>query len=158
MTTIVAVKGMLNWYLSLPANQDHDLTNLEWIMINQALVLGARLDLLVTPLLRDILDLQHTHRQIILRLESAVRAQADEQDVFKTFLARCQKLQRWWLANRERSGRIMEPSVSTNPIGSTAGMDEVTVTMTAEPPLAFQGFNWEDLQFDPGMGEWSIEG
>ena len=111
MTVIVTVTGMLNWYLSIPANQDRDLTNIEFMMMNQALVSAVRLDLQVTPSLRGLLDLQHTYRQIILRLKSAAKVNAHEHDTFHTFLARCQKLQQWWLKQREPS----EPSADSSP-------------------------------------------
>ena len=154
MAIIVAVTGMLNWYLSIPANQDHDLTNLEFIMINQALILAVRLDLLATPPLRALLDLQHMYRQIMLRLQSAAKADADEQDVFHSFLARGQKLQQWWLKHQEGSENSVQVSLAANQEQTTNVMNEATIANNiAELLPGFEDFDWENIQCEFLDGE-----
>lgn len=107
--SISAVKSLLSVFLVMQEGQEFAITNTGWIMLGYALSLGVRLDILagscgVSPatakLLRRSLDIRHTLRHVILRLESAQSTGVDirgDPDSFFHLLRRAKAIDAWYV-------------------------------------------------------------
>lgn len=127
--------------------QENVLSNLEWIILSCGLSFSARFDVLaaaprishLTQHLRRSLDIRHTLRQVILRLESIVSLNEDsvgDRDTFYHFLQRAQAIEAWHLRQTEHSSLSTPTSINLTPThgdDTTPGMGEVT---SATEPIA----------------------
>ncbi|KAF4340208.1 cercosporin resistance [Fusarium beomiforme] len=172
-----AAKSLISVILLLPQGDEDTMPNIGWIMLYCAVSLSVRLDLVAAQPenaqtaghLRRILDMPHTLRQIVLRMESASNSNPGdgESDPYFGLARRARRIERWYL---ERCGPVESPEV-----GSLFGSTETSPSnpFTAEmglTPSSFQDAGlvpsfqitgesddmWmtnilADLEVDPGM-------
>lgn len=108
-SSINAVRSLISVLLVLPPGEEAAMSNIGWIMIYCGLSLAVRLDLTVangnlsgsTSHLRRFLDMHHTLRQIVLRLEAAsaseLNTSSDGRSSFQDLLRRILRLEKWYL-------------------------------------------------------------
>lgn len=145
--------------LVLAPREEFTLTNLSWIMLHRGISFAIRLDLATTSAsiahltehLHRLLDLRHTLRQIVLRLESAVSPIEDDtgdRDTFYHLCHRARSLEKWYIENF--------PSTSATRTGDSRdlglNMDTSTaidadVTQRQLPQLIFSEAVGPDLFF-----------
>lgn len=101
-------KSLMNIFLAMPPGQERVLSNLGWIIFSCGLSFSVRFDVLMadprtshlTKHFRRCLDIRHTLRQVILRLESVVSPELDnndDRDAFYHFLRRARATEAWHL-------------------------------------------------------------
>lgn len=106
--------------------QENVLSNLEWIILSCGLSFSARFDVLataprishLTQHLRRSLDIRHTLRQVVLRLESIVSLGEDsagDRDTFYHFLQRAQTIEAWHLRQTEHSSLSTSTNINVTP-------------------------------------------
>ena len=134
------------------------MTNMGWIMMSCGLSLAVRLDILakdpriahMTQHLVRFLDIRHSLRQIILRLERAAtpkRDKDDDPDAFTQLLRRARIIESWYL---------QQPGASSNssPAPTTqAGVGAPPVIITPVPDLAITASSSLDVSSGGGLGE-----
>ncbi|KAL6360767.1 hypothetical protein LRP88_06475 [Fusarium phalaenopsidis] len=118
--SISAAKSLISVVLVLPQGEEGAMPNTGWIMLYCAVSLAVRLDLVAaqaenaqtTGHLRRILDMPHTLRQIVLRMEAASGPDAGdgEKDPFYGLSRRARRIEKWYL---ERCGPTDSPDVSS---------------------------------------------
>ncbi|KAM0345567.1 hypothetical protein ACHAPU_006220 [Fusarium lateritium] len=104
---MTAAKSLISVILLLPQGEEDTMPNIGWIMLYCAVSLAVRLDLVaVQPEntqsaghLRRILDMPHTLRQIVLRMEatSGQNAAHGEADPYYGLARRARHIERWYL-------------------------------------------------------------
>ncbi|KAF5021744.1 hypothetical protein F66182_6194 [Fusarium sp. NRRL 66182] len=102
-----AAKSLISVILVLPHGEEIAMPNTGWIMLYCAVSLAVRLDLVaaqgenaqITGHLRRILDMPHTLRQIVLRIEAASGPEPGEgaQDPFYGLARRARRIEKWYL-------------------------------------------------------------
>ncbi|KAF4441526.1 cercosporin resistance [Fusarium acutatum] len=144
-----AAKSLISVILLLPQGDEDTMPNIGWIMLYCAVSLSVRLDLVAAQPenaqtaghLRRILDMPHTLRQIVLRMESASNSNPGdgESDPYFGLAKRARRIERWYL---ERCGPVESPEV-----GSLFGSTE---TSPSNPFTADIGLTPSSFQ-DPGL-------
>lgn len=144
-----AAKSLISVILLLPQGDEDTMPNIGWIMLYCAVSLSVRLDLVAAQPensqtaghLRRILDMPHTLRQIVLRMESASNSNPGdgESDPYFGLARRARRIERWYL---ERCGPAESPEV-----GSLFGSTE---TSPSNPFTADIGLTPSSFQ-DPGL-------
>ncbi|KAF5632776.1 cercosporin resistance [Fusarium sp. NRRL 52700] len=144
-----AAKSLISVILLLPQGDEDTMPNIGWIMLYCAVSLSVRLDLVAAQPenaqtaghLRRILDMPHTLRQIVLRMESASNSNPGdgESDPYFGLARRARRIERWYL---ERCGPVESPEV-----GSLFGSTE---TSPSNPFTADIGLTPSSFQ-DPGL-------
>ncbi|KAG5750080.1 hypothetical protein H9Q69_001281 [Fusarium xylarioides] len=144
-----AAKSLISVILLLPQGDEDTMPNIGWIMLYCAVSLSVRLDLVAAQPenaqtaghLRRILDMPHTLRQIVLRMESASNSNPGdgESDPYFGLARRARRIERWYL---ERCGPVESPEV-----GSLFGSTE---TSPSNPYTADIGLTPSSFQ-DPGL-------
>lgn len=147
-TSMSAVRSLVGVILVLPPGEEDAVSNTEWIMLYCGLSMAVRLDLIAahgstsgaTHHLRRFLDMPHTLRQIVLRLESATSPDLDatgDRDAFYHLASRARRLEEWYLeccsqaqlletgglADIHLSGDTKTSHSSNSGLGSTAMSD-----------------------------------
>ncbi|KAF4974446.1 hypothetical protein FZEAL_8646 [Fusarium zealandicum] len=118
--SVSAAKSLISVVLVLPQGEEGAMPNTGWVMLYCAVSLAVRLDLVAaqadnahtTGHLRRILDMPHTLRQIVLRMEAASKPDGPggEKDPFSGLSRRARRIERWYL---ERSGPTDSPDVGS---------------------------------------------
>ncbi|KAM0433902.1 hypothetical protein ACHAPT_003845 [Fusarium lateritium] len=118
--SISAAKSLISVVLVLPQGEEGAMPNTGWIMLYCAVSLAVRLDLVAaqaenaqtTGHLRRILDMPHTLRQIVLRMEAASGPDLGdgEKDPFYGLSRRARRIEKWYL---ERCGPTDSPDVAS---------------------------------------------
>lgn len=135
--SISAAKSLISIVLILPHGEEGVLPNIGWIMMYCGLSLAVRLDLVaaqssisqITQHLRRILDMPHTLRQVVLRLEAATSQEEDmepDRDPFYRFVKRVRHIEEWYLehskqldSSEQRTLHAATDSLTINPQPST---------------------------------------
>lgn len=108
---IHAVRLMINTLVTMAPGDEYGLSNIEWITMHCALSLAARMDIVAASSgigatqARRALDMPHSLRQVLLRLESASDGTLDQggdHDPFHQLARRVRRLEEWHLARLER--------------------------------------------------------
>ncbi|KAM5342328.1 hypothetical protein ACJ41O_013294 [Fusarium nematophilum] len=178
--SISAAKSLISVVLVLPHGEEGAMPNTGWIMLYCAVSLAVRLDLVAaqaenaqtTGHLRRILDMPHTLRQIVLRMDAASGPDMGdgERDPFYGLARRARRIERWYL---ERSGptgsspdvaSLFSSSVSSPNAFSTADMGLTpssfgaegsaivpSLQVTSESDEAWTANLLADLDVDMGM-------
>lgn len=181
--SISAARSLFGMILVLPPGEEGAVSNIGWITMQCALSLAVRLDLDAaygsasdfTRHLSHFLDMPHTLRQIVLRLESAASSDVDatsDRDTFYYLAQRARRLESWYLEQhglakaRAARGAEDEAGISllsvipdsglqdmglgqrtgTNPISSTTSVDSEAWT----PNISWDG----DDAHAASMGEY----
>ncbi|KAF5547968.1 cercosporin resistance [Fusarium napiforme] len=144
-----AAKSLISVILLLPQGDEDTMPNIGWIMLYCAVSLSVRLDLVAAQPenaqtaghLRRILDMPHTLRQIVLRMESASNSNPGdgESDPYFGLARRARRIERWYL---ERCGPVESPEVGS--------LFESTETSPSNPFTADIGLTPSSFQ-DPGL-------
>ncbi|KAF5238346.1 hypothetical protein FANTH_10379 [Fusarium anthophilum] len=172
-----AAKSLISVILLLPQGDEDTMPNIGWIMLYCAVSLSVRLDLVAAQPenaqtaghLRRILDMPHTLRQIVLRMESASNSNPGdgESDPYFGLARRARRIERWYL---ERCGPVESPEVGslfgsteTSPSNPFTGDIGLTPSSFQDPGLVpslqitgESDDTWmtnilADLEVDPGM-------
>lgn len=125
---VFAVSPLINIIITLPAGGEVGMSNIEWITLYCAFSLAARLDVLAahpsmcqsTQQIRGMLDMPHTLRQVVLRLESASGRDVDatgDRDAFFQLAQKASRLEEWYLEQMKSCD-----SGPTSP-GTSSGID-----------------------------------
>ncbi|KPM43790.1 hypothetical protein AK830_g2768 [Neonectria ditissima] len=113
-SSISAVRSLISMVLVLPQGEEGAMSNIGWIVIYCGLSLAVRLDLTAAKgsvsifgqHLRQLLDMPHTLRQIILRLEAAASSEADtaagDHHPFQDLTKRVSRLEEWYFTHVNR--------------------------------------------------------
>lgn len=112
--SISAARSLFGMILVLPPGEEGAVSNIGWITMQCALSLAVRLDLDAaygsasefTRHLSHFLDMPHTLRQIVMRLESAASSDVDEtgdRDTFYYLAQRARRLESWYLEQHGRA-------------------------------------------------------
>ncbi|KAJ3502906.1 hypothetical protein NM208_g16622 [Fusarium decemcellulare] len=175
--SISAAKSLISVVLVLPQGEEGAMVNTGWIMLYCAVSLAVRLDLVAaqaenaqtTGHLRRILDMPHTLRQIVLRMEAASGTDVGEgeNDPFYSLAARARRIERWYL---ERAGPTDSPDVGSifgSSVSSPTAYPELGMTpgsfgdtshivpslqVTGETDDTWTTNLLADLEADTGMG------
>ncbi|CAK7228516.1 hypothetical protein SBRCBS47491_006931 [Sporothrix bragantina] len=120
-TVVTASRSLISFMLNMTLGEEFVVTNMAWVMLSCGMSLAVRLDVLlrdgrIAPLaqhLGHVLDIQHSMRQIILRLESAASAyasnEAASENTFQQFLQRARAIESW---HAKQLPNIVSPSLS----------------------------------------------
>ncbi|PCD31955.1 hypothetical protein QX201_009074 [Fusarium graminearum] len=137
-----AAKSLISVVLLLPQGEEDSMPNIGWIMLYCAVSLAVRLDLVAAQPenaqtaghLRRILDMSHTLRQIVLRMEAA--SGPDTGDVepspYWDLARRARRIERWHM---DRCGPVESPEVGS-------------IFASSEPSPA-NPFSGADMEFSP---------
>lgn len=161
-TSMSAARSLMSMILVLPPGEEHAVSNTEWIVLYCGLSLAARLDLIaahgstsgVTQHLRRFLEMPHTLRQIVLRLESAACSEVDatgDRDGFFHLARRAHRLEEWYLerCNQTQSIDADGHDESRRDYNDAAPRDE---TEAMEPQANWAPGPSLDYAFDPELG------
>lgn len=174
-----AAKSLISVILILPQGDEDSMPNIGWIMLYCAVSLAVRLDLIaaqpehaqIAGHLRRILDMPHTLRQIVLRMEAASGPDTGdtEPDPYWGLARRARRIETWYL---DRCGPVESPEIGSlftsseaspsNPFSGTdigfspsSFQDASTIPslqITGEPePEPWMTNLLADLEVDPGM-------
>ncbi|RKL31786.1 hypothetical protein BFJ70_g9575 [Fusarium oxysporum] len=172
-----AAKSLISVILLLPQGDEDTMPNIGWIMLYCAVSLSVRLDLVAAQPenaqtaghLRRILDMPHTLRQIVLRMESASNSNPGdgESDPYFGLARRARRIERWYL---ERCGPVESPEVGSlfgstetspsNPFTGDIGLTPSpfqdpglvpSLQITGESDDTWMTNILADLEVDPGM-------
>ncbi|KAF5658865.1 cercosporin resistance protein [Fusarium heterosporum] len=148
--SMTAAKSLISVILLLPQGDEDTMPNIGWIMLYCAVSLAVRLDLVAAQPentqsaghLRRILDMPHTLRQIVLRMEatSGQNTAYGEADPYYGLARRARHIERWYL---ERCAPAESPEM-----GSLFASNETSPSnpfTTAEMGLTPSSFH------EPGM-------
>jgi hypothetical protein len=181
--SISAARSLFGMILVLPPGEEGAVSNIGWITMQCALSLAVRLDLDAaygsasefTRHLSHFLDMPHTLRQIVMRLESAASSDVDEtgdRDTFYYLAQRGRRLESWYLGQHDRAktrvtigaqdavdrsyrsetqhsdlqGLGHGQGIATNPVSSTTSVDSEAWT----PNISWDG----DDAHAASMGEY----
>ncbi|CAG7557940.1 unnamed protein product [Fusarium equiseti] len=145
-----AAKSLISVILILPQGEEDSMPNIGWIMLYCAVSLAVRLDLIagqpenaqVAGHLRRILDMPHTLRQIVLRMEAASGGET-EPDPYWGLARRARRIEQWYL---ERSGPVESPEV-----GSLFGSNEASPTNPFSGDMGFTPSSFQDTGMVPSL-------
>ncbi|KAJ4136457.1 hypothetical protein NW768_004070 [Fusarium equiseti] len=145
-----AAKSLISVILILPQGEEDSMPNIGWIMLYCAVSLAVRLDLIagqpenaqVAGHLRRILDMSHTLRQIVLRMEAASGGDTDP-DPYWGLARRARRIEQWYL---ERSGPVESPEV-----GSLFGSSEASPTNPFSGDMGFTPSSFQDTGMVPSL-------
>ncbi|KAF4452976.1 hypothetical protein F53441_4207 [Fusarium austroafricanum] len=172
-----AAKSLISVILLLPPGDEDLMPNVGWIMLYCAVSLSVRLDLIAAQPenaqtaghLRRVLDMPHTLRQIVLRMEAAAGPNTSdgEPDPYHGLARRARRIERWY---HERCGPVESPEVGsifasneTSPSNAFTGDIGITPSsfqdagsvpsfqVTGEPDDTWMTNILADLEVDPGM-------
>lgn len=157
LTTVVsASRSLVSFLLSMTPCEEFVITNMAWVMLSCGLSLAVRLDVLVkdpriAPLTQQIvhfLDIRHTLRQIILRLESAAAANTAAEtagpNTFHQFLKRARAIESW---HQQRSVVSSSPGsiISGHSSGSAGAGPSSATTSLSNPDTLLQPMDSSSL-------------
>lgn len=157
--SISAIRSLLSVVLVLPHGEEGIISNVGWISCYCALSLAVRLDLLaghkdlsfMTQHLRQFLDMSHTLRQIVMRLDAATTQDTDargDRDTFYHLGLRARRLEKWYLERlKELETRNSENEVNTAQGQGTSSSGPVITVSTAG--------SWETSESIPEFQELS---
>ncbi|QPC79203.1 hypothetical protein HYE68_009955 [Fusarium pseudograminearum] len=137
-----AAKSLISVVLLLPQGEEDSMPNIGWIMLYCAVSLAVRLDLVAAQPensqtaghLRRILDMSHTLRQIVLRMEAASGPNTGdiEPSPYWDLARRARRIERWYM---DRCGPVESPEVGS-------------IFASSEPSPA-NPFSGTDMEFTP---------
>lgn len=131
----MATKSIIDLCQSLSSEEEHVVTNLEWITLYCGLSLGARLDIVaaqpqirhLTKHLRRLSDMQHLLRQVSLRMEASSSDDVDDagdRSAMHHLAKRVDLLEKWHLSRLpEQVSSSSTPSVTFTPQSGYVGND-----------------------------------
>ncbi|KAF5023546.1 hypothetical protein F66182_4413 [Fusarium sp. NRRL 66182] len=126
-----AARSLISITLLMPQGEEVAMSNMGWIMIHCGLNMAVRLDLIAargsisrsTQHLRRFLDMPHTLRQVVLRLEATPGPEAPADHPFNDLAKRVRRLEEWYLAQAERqSAESTRPPVCDQPTNMPVGV------------------------------------
>ncbi|CAK7204826.1 hypothetical protein SEUCBS139899_007588 [Sporothrix eucalyptigena] len=135
-TVVSASRSLVGFLISMTPGEEFAITNMAWVMLSCGMSLAVRLDVLIkdpriaplTQHLVQFLDIRHSIRQIILRLESAAATHAstdtDGQNTFRQFLTRARAIESWHLQRLPMAG-------SHEDVGTDSSLDSTPVDFMA---------------------------
>ncbi|CAK7225877.1 hypothetical protein SEUCBS140593_006052 [Sporothrix eucalyptigena] len=135
-TVVSASRSLVGFLISMTPGEEFAITNMAWVMLSCGMSLAVRLDVLIkdpriaplTQHLVQFLDIRHSIRQIILRLESAAATHAstdtDGQNTFRQFLTRARAIESWHLQQLPMAG-------SHEDVGTDSSLDSTPVDFMA---------------------------
>ncbi|KAI6762666.1 hypothetical protein HG530_008646 [Fusarium avenaceum] len=141
-----AAKSLISVILLLPQGEEDTMPNIGWIMLYCAVSLAVRLDLVAAQPenaqtaghLRRILDMPHTLRQIVLRMEAASGQETSdgETDPYHGLARRARHIERWYL---DRCAPVESPEIgSLFASTETSPSNPFTTTDMGLTPSSFQ--------------------
>jgi hypothetical protein len=141
-----AAKSLISVILLLPQGEEDTMPNIGWIMLYCAVSLAVRLDLVAAQPenaqtaghLRRILDMPHTLRQIVLRMEAASGQETSdgEKDPYYGLARRARHIERWYL---DRCAPVESPEIgSLFASTETSPSNPFTTTDMGLTPSSFQ--------------------
>ncbi|KAF4455689.1 hypothetical protein FALBO_15570 [Fusarium albosuccineum] len=145
-----AARSLISVTLILPHGEETAMSNMGWIMTHCGLSLAVRLDLIAakgsisgsTQHLRRFLDMPHTLRQIVLRLEARAGDATGDDPPFEGLAKRGRRLEEWYLDQVSRqaaaSASTDSPQVSEHS-GMTMGTEMVPVSDPSPYPNNWVG-------------------
>lgn len=132
---MLAAKSLLSFFTVVPSDNVPAISNTEWIVLYCGMSLAARMDVLArhqsiahtTSSIRATLQIQHTIRQAILRLEVATSEAVDDKgdrDSFYHLAVRAKQLEQWYFSQMDVAA---VPSESTAEINMTPSDEDVMI-------------------------------
>ncbi|KAH7184948.1 uncharacterized protein B0J16DRAFT_304200 [Fusarium flagelliforme] len=123
-TSMSATRSLIGVILVMPQGEEVAMSNMGWIMMNCALNLAVRLDLIAargslsgfTQHLRRFLDMKHTLRQLVLRFQGVPGPDAPPDHPFHSIVKRIRRLENWYL-----SQIAQQTAASTSSISPSSG-------------------------------------
>ena len=106
-TVVTASRSLVSFFLNMTPGEEFVVTNMAWVMLSCGMSLAVRLDVLlkdprIEPFAEHIglfLDIRHSMRQLILRLESATAIYSSNdgstENTFRQFLTRARAIESW---------------------------------------------------------------
>ncbi|RGP69145.1 hypothetical protein FSPOR_4860 [Fusarium sporotrichioides] len=149
-TSMSATRSLIGVVLVMPQGEEVAMSNMGWIMMNCALNLAVRLDLIAargslsgfTQHLRRFLDMKHTLRQLVLRFEAVPGPDALPDHPFHGIVKRIRRLENWYLSQvaqqTAESVSSISPSSSSQP---SISLSDHTNGMPVSLPLPYQNWN-----------------
>jgi hypothetical protein len=152
-----AARSLISVILVLPHGEEMAMSNMGWIMMYCGLSLAVRLDLIAirraisgsTGHLRRFLDMPHTLRQIVLRLEAARhgdKATAANLHPFEGLARRVRRLEQWYHA---QAGDDL--AITTTPSPQAVNQPNAVAVDTDSMPVA-------NLPAYPNVSTWGGAG
>ncbi|UPK95978.1 hypothetical protein LCI18_006913 [Fusarium solani-melongenae] len=137
-----AARSLISVVLVLPHGEEMAMSNIGWIMVYCGLSLAVRLDLIAirgtisgpTGHLRRFLDMPHTLRQIVLRLEAARlgdKTAAANLHPFEGLARRVRRLEQWY---HTQAGDDL--AITTTPSSQAVNQPSAVVVDTDSIPVA----------------------
>ncbi|RGP73176.1 hypothetical protein FLONG3_6492 [Fusarium longipes] len=122
-TSMSATRSLIGVILVMPRGEEVAMSNMGWIMMNCALNLAVRLDLIAargslsgfTQHLRRFLDMKHSLRQLVLRFEAVPGPDASPDHPFHGIVRRIRRLENWYLAQVAQQAAEANSSISPSP-------------------------------------------
>ncbi|KJR83622.1 uncharacterized protein SPSK_04532 [Sporothrix schenckii 1099-18] len=148
LTSVVsASRSLVGFLLGMTPGEEFVITNMAWVILSCGLSLAVRLDVLVkdpriSPLTHQLvhfLDIRHSLRQILLRLESAASAnstaETKDQSTFHQFLKRARAIETW----HKQHLQMISPSGTTvsNQTPGAASEGSSLTTIGVSNPSSF---------------------
>ncbi|KAM0351237.1 hypothetical protein ACHAP4_009376 [Fusarium culmorum] len=149
-TSMSATRSLIGVILVMPQGEEVAMSNMGWIMMNCALNLAVRLDLIAaqgslsgfTQHLRRFLDMRHTLRQLVLRFEAVPGPDASADHPFHGIVKRIRRLENWYLSQVAQqtadSTSSISPSSGSQP---SISLSDHTGGMPVSMPLPYQNWN-----------------
>ncbi|CAF3470787.1 unnamed protein product [Fusarium graminearum] len=149
-TSMSATRSLIGVILVMPQGEEVAMSNMGWIMMNCALNLAVRLDLIAargslsgfTQQLRRFLDMGHTLRQLVLRFEAVPGPDASADHPFHGIVKRVRRLENWYLSQVAQqtadSTSSISPSSGSQP---SISLSDHTSGMPVSMPLPYQNWN-----------------
>lgn len=150
--TVLAAKSLVHSLTIMVPGQEKMLTNMEWLVLNYALSISVRLDVLaadsriahLTKDLRRSLDIRHLLRQITLKVQGMISPESDakgDRDTWYQFVQRGEAVMAWYI--RQTGGSpLLTPrnSVATTCLDRDgSGEASSSAATAASVPLQHQG-------------------
>ncbi|KAF5670077.1 cercosporin resistance protein [Fusarium heterosporum] len=134
-----AARSLISIISVMPQGEEMAMSNMGWIMMNCALNLAVRLDLIAakgsisgfTQHLRRFLDMRYTLRQLVLRFEAIPGLNAPLDHPFHSLAKRLRRLEDWYLSQIEH--QVAESCESISPQVSDQAMINISPGSTAMP-------------------------
>ncbi|KAH6955594.1 hypothetical protein DER45DRAFT_586529 [Fusarium avenaceum] len=156
-----AAKSLISVILLLPQGEEDTMPNIGWIMLYCAVSLAVRLDLVAAQPenaqtaghLRRILDMPHTLRQIVLRMEAASGQETSdgETDPYHGLARRARHIERWYL---DRCAPVESPEIGNMGLTPSSFQEASlvpTVHITGEVEDSWMTNLLADIDVDAGM-------
>ncbi|KAM0214111.1 hypothetical protein ACHAQI_003732 [Fusarium lateritium] len=142
-----AARSLISIIFAMPQGEEMAMSDMGWIMMNCALNLAVRLDLIAakgsisgfTKHLRRFLDMRHTLRQLVLRFEATPGPNAPPDHPFYSLAKRLRRLENWYLTQIEQHDVDSRPSISPQVNDQpTINISADTTTMSVGSSMPYQ--------------------